>query len=238
MATFVLVPGAGGAAWGFHLVVRELESRGHLGIAVDLPADDDAAGLDRYVDTVVGAVPADAGDVAVVAESMGALTAPLLCAHRPVRLLVLLNAMIPRPGETGGEWWQATGQAEAMSAHARSLGLDVEDLADPAVVYGHDVPPELFAESGRRMRDQSARPFADPWPLAAWPDVPTRVITAREDRLFPRDFQHRLARERLGLTPDEVDGGHCVALSRPAQVAALLDRYAGEVIVASAGSSG
>ncbi len=179
---------------------------------------------------MVGAVPEDADDVVVVALSMGGLTAPLLCTHVPVRLLVLLNAMIPRPGETGGEWWRATGQREAMEAHARTLGLTVEDLADPWVLYGHDVPPDVFAESGRRMRDQSARPFADPWPLRAWPDVPTRVVTAREDRLFPRDFQHRVARERLGIVPDDVDGGHSTVLSHPDDVAALLDRYAAEVL--------
>ena len=183
-----------------------------------------------YVTTVVGAVPEDASDLAVVAVSMGALTAPLLCAHLPVRLLVLLNAMIPVPGESGGEWWQRTGQGEAMSDHARRLGLDPADLEDPFVLYGHDVPVDLFTEEGSRATDQSGAPFTEPWPLDTWPDVPTRVVTGSEDRLFPRDFQHRLARERLGIVPDDVAGGHLVMLSRPAEVANLLDRYAAEVI--------
>lgn len=230
MATFVLIPGAGGSAWSWHLVEHELRARGHVTIAVDLPADDDGAGLDAYVGTAVGAVPEDADDVVVVAQSMGGLTAPLLCTHVPVRLLVLLNAMIPRPGETGGEWWRATGQREAMEAHARTLGLTLAELEDPAMLYGHDVPPDLFAEAGRQERDQSGRPFADPWPLHTWPDVPTRVVTGRDDRMFPRDFQHRLASERLGLTPDDVDGGHLATLSHPEQVAGLLDRYAAELV--------
>ena len=97
------------------------------------------------------------------------------------------------------------------------------------------MPPDLFAESGRRTRDQSGRPFEDPWPLDRWPEVPTRVVSGARDRLFPRDFQHRVARERLGLVPDDVDAGHVVALSRPAELADLLDRYAVEVL--SAGSS-
>ncbi len=230
MANFVLIPGAGGSAWSWHLVERELRDRGHATVAVDLPADDDGAGLDAYAATVVARVPPGADDVVVVAQSMGGFTAPLVCPHLPVRLLVLLNAMVPLPGETGGEWWQATGQGAAMEAHARDLGLTPEDLEDPAVLYGHDVPADLFAESGRYVRDQSARPFADPWPLRSWPDVPTRVVTAREDRLFPRDFQHRVAVERLGITPDDVPGGHLAVLSRPAEVAALLDRYALEVL--------
>ncbi|MBD8061098.1 alpha/beta fold hydrolase [Oceanitalea stevensii] len=235
MATFMLLPGAGGSGWIWHLVARELEARGHRAAPVDLPAGDDDAGLREYVDAVVGAVPAGAQDLAVVALSMGALTAPLVCERLPVRLLVLHNAMVPTPGETGGDWWQVTGQHEAMVEHARGIGLSEADLEDEAVLYGHDVPPELFAEEGERDSEQSGRPFADPWPLTRWPDVPTRVITGRDDRLFPRDFQHRLARERLGTVPDDVDGGHLAALSHPEQVAALLDRYAAEVLGAQAG---
>jgi pimeloyl-ACP methyl ester carboxylesterase len=43
--TFVLIPGAGGAAWYWHRVVPLLQAAGHDAIAVDLPADDPAAGL-------------------------------------------------------------------------------------------------------------------------------------------------------------------------------------------------
>jgi pimeloyl-ACP methyl ester carboxylesterase len=58
-------------------------------------------------------------------------------------------------------------------------------------------------------------PLDQPWPLPAWPDVPTRVLTGRHDRMFPLEFQRRIARERLGLEVDEIDGGHMVAMSHP-----------------------
>ena len=64
--------------------------------------------------------------------------------------------------------------------------------------------------------------FAEPWPLDGWPEVPTRVLAPRDDRLFPLDFQRRIARERLGLEVDEMDGGHLPMLSRPGQLAARL----------------
>ena len=69
---------------------------------------------------------------------------------------------------------------------------------------------------------QSTRPFEDPWPLAAWPDVPTSVVSGRDDRFFPVEFQRRLAAERLGCTVDEIPGGHLVALSRPVELADYL----------------
>jgi len=53
MATFVLIPGAGTAAWAWHLVVAELEARGHDGVAIELPCEDDDAALPEYVDAVV-----------------------------------------------------------------------------------------------------------------------------------------------------------------------------------------
>jgi hypothetical protein len=65
-----------------------------------------------------------------------------------------------------------------------------------------------------------------PWPLDEWPDVPTRFVLCNQDRFFPAEFLRRLARERLGIVPDELAAGHCVALSRPRELADLLAGYA------------
>ena len=62
--------------------------------------------------------------------------------------------------------------------------------------------------------------------MKAWPDVPTRVVLCRDDRLFPPSFISRVADERLGITPDEIDGGHTPALSRPKELAERLEAYA------------
>ena len=105
---YVLVPGAGGSAWYWHRLEPELWRRGHEVIAVGLPAADDAAGLPEYADAVVQAV-GRRSNLVLVAQSLGAFTAPLVCAHLPVELLVVLNPMIPRPNETPGEWWATTG---------------------------------------------------------------------------------------------------------------------------------
>jgi len=67
---FVLIPGAGGAAWYWHRVVPELRARGHEAVAVDLPGADESAGLPEYADAVVAAI-GGRHDVVVVAQSMG-----------------------------------------------------------------------------------------------------------------------------------------------------------------------
>jgi pimeloyl-ACP methyl ester carboxylesterase len=223
VTTFVLVPGAGGDTWFWHRLVAELERRGHVAVAVALPTDDDTAGLAAYADTVVAAA-GDHAPVVLVAQSMGGLTAPLVCARLPVELLVLVNAMIPLPGETGGDWWTATGQQAARAACWEREGI-AGDPDDDAVMFFHDVPADVTAAARQQELRQPMRPFEDPWPLAAWPDVPTRLLTGRDDRLFPAEFQRRIAEERLGLVPDEIPGGHLVALSRPVELADRLEHY-------------
>jgi pimeloyl-ACP methyl ester carboxylesterase len=67
--------------------------------------------------------------------------------------------------------------------------------------------------------------FSQPCAIDRWPDVPTRVIAGRDDRLFPLEFQRRIARDRLGVDVDVVPGGHLAALSCPAELADRLVRY-------------
>ncbi len=223
MTTFVLVPGAGGQAWYWHRLVSELQHRGHTAVAVDLPAADDSAGLAAYTDAVVAAVPGRT-PVVLVAQSMGGFTAPLVCARVPVERLVLVNAMVPAPGETGGEWWTVTRHDRAIAEHAERDGLS-GDAGDQETYFFHDVPPEVVAAAFEQPFAQSARPFEDPWPLTAWPDVPTHVLVGRDDRFFPADFQRRLAAERLGCAVEEIPGGHLAALSRPVELADRLEGY-------------
>jgi pimeloyl-ACP methyl ester carboxylesterase len=226
--TFVLVPGAGGRAWSWHRLVPALAALGHDAIAVELPAGDARAGLAEYADTVVLAA-GDRPEVALVAHSMGGLSAPLACDRLPVRMLVLLNAMVPLPGETGGDWWAATGQAKARMDAALRAGRDPNAELDPMAEFFHDAPPDVVA-SALAMGEpaQSDTPFGDPWPLDRWPDVPTRFLQGRDDRFFPLEFARRMVDERLGhlgVTVEEMPGGHMVALTQPKELAARLHSY-------------
>lgn len=224
MATYVLIPGAGSDSWYWHLVTPQLEALGHEVVAVDLPVDDDSAGFEEYADVVVAAIGDRRRDLVVVAQSMGAFTAPLVCERAPVDLLVLVAAMIPTPGESAGEWWDNTGHEEAQAEQARRDGRE-PGMADIEGLFLHDLPADVIAKSMDHVSEQSGTPFGRPWPVKAWPDVPTRVLLCRGDRLFPADFQRRLTHERLGLVPDEMDGGHLPALARPDDLAARLAAY-------------
>ena len=142
MSTFVLIPGAGGVAWYWHRVVPLLEDAGHDAVAVDLPGDDESTGLREYTRLVLDAI-GDRDDAVLVAQSLGAFTAPLVAARTQLTRLVLVNAMIPAPGETPGEWWGRTGSEPARVAAAERGGYSRE--FDLETYFLHDVPPEVAA---------------------------------------------------------------------------------------------
>jgi pimeloyl-ACP methyl ester carboxylesterase len=216
--TYALIPGAGGSAWYWHRVVPLLPDA----IAIDLPADDDAADLDAYADTVVDAVGEAPGPLILVAQSMGAFTAPIVASRVPTASIVLVNPMVPVAGESAGQWWEATGQRQERIAYFERISLDRSEF-DMIEDFFHDVPDEVRDEAMRQGEpQQSDTPFGQPWPLDRWPDVPTRVIQGRDDRCFPLEFQQRVVRERLGLDLDVMPGGHLMALSRPEELASRI----------------
>jgi pimeloyl-ACP methyl ester carboxylesterase len=225
MATYVLLHGAGSDAWYWHRVAPLLRDLGHDVVAPDLPCDDDAAGIDDYARVAIDAI-GDRADLILVAQSMAGITAPLVCEAVPVDLVVLVAAMTPRPGESAGEWWANTGHAEAKREKAEQDGRP--DDFDPLALFLHDVPPDVAAESAGHVRNQSGTPFSEVRPMPPWPDVPTRFLLCRDDRFFPAEFQRRVVKERLGITPDEMDGGHLPALSRPRELVERLETYRSE----------
>jgi hypothetical protein len=222
MSTYILVPGAGGEAWYWSHVVPLLEEAGHEAIAVELPTEDKDAGLSAYRDTILHAID-DRPDPILVAQSMGAFSAPLAAAQSNAQALLLVAPMIPEPGESAGEWWAATGSGVAYREAEAAAGRDPKAPFDPMAAFFHDVPAEIVREAEERGEPaQADKPFEEPWPLDAWPDIPTRVLVGLDDRLFPYAFAQRVSRDRLGIEPDAIATGHLPALAKPRELAAWL----------------
>jgi pimeloyl-ACP methyl ester carboxylesterase len=222
MSDYILVPGAGGEAWYWHLVAPLLRGLGHDVVAVGLPAADQAAGLEDYAEAILAAI-GDREDVVLVAQSMGAFSAPIAARRTSVAALLLVAPMIPAPGESVDAWWSATGSGAARRVAEQEAGRDPDAEFDPVSVFFHDVPDDVQEAAWARGEPQQGdRACAEPWPLDAWPDVPTRVVIGRHDRLFPYAFARALARDRLGAEPDVIDTGHLPALAQPGALAAWL----------------
>ena len=215
MTTFALIHGAGDVGWYWHLVERELRNRGHRTVAPDLPVEDGEATLLDHARLGVEALRSvhDGGELVIVGQSWGGYVAPIVAELTHADHLVLVAPMIPQPGESADEMWDATGW-HMPTEHRGTIA-----------VFHHDVDPELAARAVARGRNQAEATGDEPWPLDAWPDVPTHVILGQHDRFFPADWLRGVVRERLGIEPDELPCGHTPALSRPVELADLLASY-------------
>lgn len=232
MATFGLVHGAGHGAWCWERLVPELAALGHRALAMDLPCDDPTAGARRYAEVVDRALP-PVEDLILVGHSLGGLTIPLVAALRPVRRLVFLCALIPVFGRSLVD--QMAAEPEMFHAVLRGHPGRVSDsdgttwLRDEAAardLYYHDCVPGDVSWAFSRLRPQAVAPRREPCPLRSWPAGERAYIVCREDRALSPDWSRHAARERLGVTPIELDGSHSPFVSRPADLAAVLDRLA------------
>ena len=196
--------------------MAELHLRGHEAVAVDLPCDDPAATLSDYAAVVPEA------DV-VVGHSLGGLTIPLvraqqrvyLCAFvpvwgRPVRALFAehpLLAGFPDAGITRDE-------------RNRTVWVD-EEFAISSMYCDCELPVALQAYA--RLRPQSGRVYDGDYPLGRRPRGRSTYVLATDDRVIDGEWARRAARRRLGVTPVEIAAGHSPMLSRPSDLANLLD---------------
>jgi pimeloyl-ACP methyl ester carboxylesterase len=215
MTTFVLLPGAGGAASYWGRVVPLLQDAGHEAIAIELPGSDVTAGLEQYAQLTVDAAQ-PCSSVTLVAQSLGGFTAAMAAGRLPLEKLVFVNAMIPLPDETPGQWWGATGAVEAREAAARLGGYGSFEVK---TYFLHDVDTVGMPDESQ---EEAETVFSSRCAFTALPRVPVRVLAGADDRFFPVEFQRRVAAERLGITADVRPGGHLIALAQPQVVADYL----------------
>ena len=230
MTTFALVHGAWHGAWCWERLVPELERRGHRAIAVDLPGDDPDATFSMYADVVVDALAGETGDVAVVGHSLGGHAIPFVAERRPVVRLVYLCALLASPGVSFLDQLRSAG--DGMLRREYQAGLDegegglrrwVDFELAWSELYG-DCDESTAHAAFERLRPQATGPYGVPFPLDAHPAVETEYVLCTEDRMIEPGWSRAAAPERLGIEPVELPGSHSPFLSRPEELALVLER--------------
>ena len=250
--TIVLVHGAWHGSWCWERVAGLLAAQGLQIRTVDLPstggpdiatigsaaAARPGTGAGAMEPPSAGALqpPGLAEDAAAVRAALADLGPVILCGHSyggmvisaaghlpQVRRLVYLCAFMPEAGES----------VESILAADRRAGYwmrrrgpwTVPDPARaPAVFYG-DCEAAVQAWAGARLRPQSTRAFGESLEEPAWKHQPsTYVVCARDGVIQPAIQRGRLA-PRAGEVV-ELDSAHAPFLSRPVEVAALLEHLA------------
>ncbi|HET7208037.1 MAG TPA: alpha/beta hydrolase [Terriglobales bacterium] len=224
MSLLFLVHGSTQDASGWDLLAPELEQLGHHTARTNLPANEPEASATHYADLIAAAIPRDSDDVVVVAHSASGLFLPLVPEQRQVRQLVFLAAVIPEIGKSMLDQVKA----EADMLNPEWIGKDpTRDDALAMKFLFHDCSHEVahWALGTRRLM-YAKQAMTEVCPLKSWPQVPSAYVVCAEDRTVRPEWCRRAARTRLGVEPIELPGGHCPHVSRPKDLARVLDALA------------
>lgn len=202
-----------------------LEEHGHRTFAADLPTDRPDWQAEDYAEEVARQFPGTANPV-VIAHSGSGLLAPATARRLGARHLVWIGALI-------ADLTGSMSMMEELADHGEEMfppewfewsGADL--LAEPAVsayFLFHDCNLEQlkFALSTLRLfQPQGA--FTQRHRHDDLPD--STVIVPGQDRTIRPEWMSRTARERLGVTPIEIDGDHCPHIPRAQEIAEIVLR--------------
>jgi hypothetical protein len=112
----------------------------------------------------------------------------------------------------------AAGTADRPGRRGRSTVRPAE--AAQAVYF--DCDPAVARDAARRLRPQAWAARAVP--AGGLPGPAVTYVLARGDTVIDPACSRRAARELLGVTAMELDGGHAPFLSRPSELAEVRER--------------
>jgi pimeloyl-ACP methyl ester carboxylesterase len=199
--------------------------RGRRSVSVDLPSDDPEAGLQAYASAIAAQTDGIESGVVLVAHSLSGLVAPLVAALRPVTSIVYLAAFIPLAGQSMADQFATSPEPVLLLEGGREtddLGRSrwTDEETTARLLY-----PDLSADDAQwafgRLRPQAQRSQMEPHP-AGLPEVPACALIGSNDRLMNLAWFRRVARERLGVEPEQMPAGHFPMITSPDLLAARL----------------
>ena len=237
MATFLLIHGAWHGGWCWERLVPELEARGHAAHAPDLPghgadpAEPASVTMDDYVARVTERLRALPEPAILLGHSMGGIPISAAAEREPdrVRALVYLCAFLPRDGDS-------LMSLEERNPHSTVGPVAVPDEAGAtltvprdrhrALFYG-DVEEGEMARAQDRLTPQPIAAFAAPVSLgAAFEGVPKHYVECTRDGAIVIGYQRAMAEATPGVAVHTLEADHSPFLSRPAELADVLDHIA------------
>jgi len=221
MATFCLIHGSAQSPRGWDLLTPELQHLGHNVLLADLPAGVTQLSWQDYCEAILAAC-GSADDVILVGASMSGIFLPLVAARSDrVSKMVFEAGMIPALGIAPLQMVRN----DLSMFNPAWIGKDpTRDYAIAQEFLFHDCSPEVAEWAFATLRLMVPMGVLnEPIPILAWPAKPSVYIVCGADRTILPDWSRRKAREMLGVEPFELPGGHCPHVSRPAELAELLN---------------
>lgn len=229
MADFILVHGGLAGAWCWDLFRPELHRLGHTTQAMDLPIEDPDLTLEDYADAVIAATRDATEKSWLVGHSMGGLIIPRVALKKPMAGLIFLCAGLPaRTMDEHIESYESRNpdnEAHFLAAGPGRIRLSFESAVND---FFHDCPEEMQRWAYSQFRSQATGPFSDFNPISDFPAIPMHAVITSDDAIVLKGRHTAMFRKRIGVEPVELPGSHCPFMSRPAELAAVVDRVLGQ----------
>jgi pimeloyl-ACP methyl ester carboxylesterase len=231
-AGIVLVHGSYHGAWCWERLLPLLRTPA---VAVDLGGaggTEGAPSLGDFRDTIERAVLESGWDrVVLVGHSMAGLTVPAVAARIPSRIaqLVLISGIVPPEGRALIDTLPWVSRCYLRLALRRGAAAAPLSPRVARSLFCDDLDAATAARVLERLRPEPLRLFFEPVSRLGLPaDLPTTYVTLRRDRAVSPAQQRAAACRLPNASLEEVDAGHDVMISRPAALAAILERLANQ----------
>ncbi len=224
--TIVLVHGAFAESASWSGVIPLLQEAGHRVVSAANPLRGLASDA-AYVRSLLESID---GDIVVAGHSYGGSVLSVAAAGLPnVTALVYIASFLVEPGESTGDLasrfpGNLLGTATVPVPYVTAAGSGVDVYIDQErfnEVFAGDLDPSTAAVLAATQRPLDSNALAEIAEAAAWQEIPSWSLIARQDLAVPLEASRFMA-QRAGATTVEVDASHAVAVSQPAAVADII----------------
>jgi pimeloyl-ACP methyl ester carboxylesterase len=220
--TIVLVHGAFADGTGWQHVIPILQRDGYTVIAVQ----NALASLQGDVETTKRVIDAQKGPVVAVGHSYGgAVITGAAAGNGNVKALVYIAAFAPEAGEPVGAFGEKYPAALGQALRPDAAGFLYIDRAQFHDVFARDVSRAEASVMAATQKPITGSVFGASVAQAAWKTVPSWYLVTQDDQAINPELQRFYAR-RMGAKTTEVKSSHVPFISRPRDVARLIEQAA------------
>jgi len=237
MSKFLLVHGSGHGAWCFEKLIKELQNKGHIAEAIDLPGHGKNkipikdVTLEKYSSKILKSL---SSPTIVVGHSMGGYPISLAAETDPhyIKHLVYLTAFVPEDGKSLSEMRNKVKKFPLTSVIKKTedgLGFYIPAKYQKNIFY-NDCSEQDINLASEKLCVQAIKPQNTPIKLGMnFKNIPKSFISCLDDRTITIELQKKLSASIPKENKYKIRSGHSPFFSKPAELANILNKIASKI---------